>query len=67
MRTKMTNNDILSYIATDALPVVAIAAPKNGVCGIETPIDVQAHAEVIQAGNIEHWSGDCKEERQEGI
>ena len=42
------------YFATMLLPVVAIAAPKNGVCGIGTLIDVQAHVEVIQAGTIEH-------------
>ena len=36
------------------LPVVAIAAPKNQVCGIGTLIDVQANVEVIQAGTIEH-------------
>ena len=42
------------YFATMLLPVVAIAAPKDGVCGIGTLIDVQAHVEVIQAGTIEH-------------
>lgn len=42
------------YFATMLLPVVAIAAPKNGVCGIGTLIDVQAHVEVIDAGTIEH-------------
>ena len=42
------------YFATMLLPVMAIAAPKNGVCGIGTLIDVQAHVEVIQAGTIEH-------------
>jgi hypothetical protein len=36
------------------LPVVAIAAPKDGVCGVGTLIDVQANVEVIQAGTIEH-------------
>jgi hypothetical protein len=36
------------------LPVVAIAAPKNQVCGIGTLIEVQAQVEVIQAGMIEH-------------
>jgi hypothetical protein len=42
------------YLGTMLLPVVAIAAPNNGVCGIGTLIDVQAHVEVIPAGTIEH-------------
>ena len=43
------------YFATMLfLPVVSIAAPKNGVCGTGTLLDVQAHVEVIQAGTIEH-------------
>jgi hypothetical protein len=42
------------YFATMLLPVGAIAAPKNGVCGTGTLIDVQAHVEVIQTGTIEH-------------
>ena len=42
------------YFATMLLPVVTIAAPRNGACGIGTLIDVQAHVEVIQAGTIEH-------------
>ena len=53
-RTKVTRMAAPIYFATMLLPVVAIAAPKNGVCGIGTLIDVQAHAEVIQAGTIEH-------------
>jgi hypothetical protein len=42
------------YFATMLLPVAAIAAPKDGICGIGTLIDVQAHVEVIQAAAIEH-------------
>jgi hypothetical protein len=42
------------YFATMLLPVVAMAAPKNEVCGIGTLLDVQAQVEVIQAGTIEH-------------
>ena len=50
----MTRMAASIYFATMLLPVVAIAAPKDGVCGIGTLIDVQAHVEVIQAGTIEH-------------
>ena len=46
----MTRMAASIYFATMLLPVVAIAAPKDGVCGIGTLIDVQAHVEVIQAG-----------------
>jgi hypothetical protein len=54
-RTKrMTRMAASIYFATMLLPVVAIAAPKDGLCGIGTLIDVQAHVEVIQAGTIEH-------------
>ena len=49
----MTRMAASIYFATMFLPVVAIAAPKDGVCGIGTLIDVQAHVEVIQAGAIE--------------
>ena len=35
------------------VPVVAMAAPKNGACGIGTLIDVQAQVDVIQVGTIE--------------
>ena len=42
------------YFATILIPAVAIGAPKDGVCGIGTLIDVQARVEVIQAGTIEH-------------
>ena len=50
----MTRITASIYFATMLLPVVAIAAPKDGVCGIGTLLDVQAHVEVIQAGTIEH-------------
>src|SRR3982750_1871837 len=39
---------------TMLVPVATIAAPRDGVCGVGTLIDVQAHVEVIQAGAIEH-------------
>ena len=50
----MTRMAASIYFATMLLPFVAIGAPKDGVCGIGTLIDVQAHVEVIQAGTIEH-------------
>ncbi|MCU1233693.1 MAG: hypothetical protein JWP63_1660 [Candidatus Solibacter sp.] len=50
----MTRITASIYFATMLLPVVAIAAPKDGVCGIGRLIDVQTHVEVIQAGTIEH-------------
>ena len=51
----MTRMAASIYFATMLLPpVVAIAAPKNGVCGVGTLIDVQAHVDVIQTGTIEH-------------
>src|SRR5437764_15436930 len=49
----MTRMAASIYFATMLLPVVAIAAPKDGVCGIGTLIDVQAHVEVIQAATIQ--------------
>ena len=55
------------YFATMLLPVVAIAAPKDGPCGIGALIDVQTHVEVIQAGTIEHGRETVKKKRQEGI
>jgi hypothetical protein len=42
------------YLATMLLPVGAIGAPGNGVCGTGTLIDVQVHVEMIQAGTMEH-------------
>jgi hypothetical protein len=65
-RTKrMTRMAASIYFATMLLPVVAIAAPKDGVCGIGTLIDVQAHVEVIQAGTIEHGRETVKNGRRE--
>jgi hypothetical protein len=51
---RMTGMAASIYFATMLLPAAAIAAPKGGVCGIGTVIDVQAHVEVIQAGAFEH-------------
>src|SRR4051794_24246338 len=54
-RTKrMTRMAASIYFATILLPVAAIAAPKDGACGVGTLIDVQANVEVTQAGAIEH-------------
>ena len=50
----MTRMAASIYFATMLLPVVTVAAPNDGVCGIGTLTDVQARVEVIQAGVIEH-------------
>ena len=50
----MTRMAASIYFATMVLPVAAIAAPKDGVCGVGTLIDVQTNVEVIQGGTIEH-------------
>jgi hypothetical protein len=50
----MTRTAAAIYFGTMLLPLVAIAAPKDGVCGIGTLTDVQARVEVIQAGTIEY-------------
>ena len=50
----MTRMAASIYFATILLPVAAIAAPKDGVCGVGTLMDVQGHVEVTQAGAIEH-------------
>ena len=54
------------YLATMLLPVVAIAAPKSGVCGTGTLVDVQAHVEVIQVGTFEQSRETVKKNGRRG-
>src|SRR4051794_26088575 len=42
------------HFAAMLLPIATMAAPNDGVCGVGTLIDVQAHVEVVQAGTFEH-------------
>ena len=53
-RTKDDQNGSTNLFRNDASSRRGDCAPKIGVCGTGTLIDVQAHVEVIQAGTIGH-------------